>query len=94
MVDEVGNDVTLKQQSFNHLYSYLIKYNLKHQAQSGFRKFHSGLWNLPCKDGVPIYNSIENILTIGEQLCETAYNQALGMLIVLRLLKQATVDQC
>ncbi len=35
-----------------------------------------------------------NVLTIGEQLCGTAYNQALGMLIVLRLLKQATVDQC
>ncbi len=33
-------------------------------------------------------------LTIGEQLCGTAYNQALGILIVLRLLKQATVDQC
>ncbi len=33
------------------------------------------------------------VLTIGEQLCGTAYNQALGMLIVLRLLKQATVDQ-
>ncbi len=34
------------------------------------------------------------ILTIGEQLYGTAYNQALGMLIVLRPLKQATVDQC
>ncbi len=31
----------LEKHVHNHLYSYLMKYNLIHLAQSGFRKFHS-----------------------------------------------------
>ncbi len=33
--------IILEKHIHNHIYSYLMKYNLIHLGQSGFRKFHS-----------------------------------------------------